>query len=136
MLERVGLAASANHYPSSLSGGMRQRLAIAQALTAKPRILLLDEPFSALDPGIRNDMHMLLRDLWHSLGLTVFMVTHDLKEGFSLGSRLWVFDKWRHDPHAPNAYGAQVTYDLPLSKMSEESYMQTLQGFSSNSLLS
>lgn len=136
MLERVGLAASANHYPSSLSGGMRQRLAIAQALTAKPRILLLDEPFGALDPGIRNDMHVLLRDLWQSLGLTVFMVTHDLKEGFSLGSRLWVFDKRRHDPHEPNAFGAQVTYDLPLSKMSEESYMQTLQGFSSNSLLS
>jgi NitT/TauT family transport system ATP-binding protein len=135
MLERVGLAASAQQYPSSLSGGMRQRLAIAQALTAKPRILLLDEPFGALDPGIRNDMHVLLRDLWRSLGLTVFMVTHDLKEGFSLGSRLWVFDKRRHDPHAPNAYGAQVTYDLPLSKMSEESYMQTLQGLGSSSLL-
>jgi len=135
MLERVGLATAANQYPSSLSGGMRQRLAIAQALTAKPRILLLDEPFGALDPGIRNDMHVLLRDLWQSLGLTVFMVTHDLKEGFSLGSRLWVFDKRRHDPHAPNAYGAQVTYDLPLSKMSEESYMQTLQGLGSGSLL-
>ena len=126
MLERVGLTASADQYPQALSGGMRQRLAIAQALIAKPRILLLDEPFGALDPGIRNDMHVLLKDLWASFGLTVFMVTHDLKEGFSLGTRLWVFDKRRHDPHAPQAYGASVTYDLNLATTSEDDYEKTL----------
>jgi NitT/TauT family transport system ATP-binding protein len=81
----------------------------------QPRVLLLDEPFGALDPGIRKDMHALLLELWRETRLTVFMVTHDLSEGFSLGTRLMVFDKTRHDPHAPMAYGARVTYDLPLN---------------------
>ena len=114
MLERVGLGHALNRYPSELSGGMQQRLAIAQALMKKPRILLLDEPFGALDPGIRGDMHQLIRELWLQQGLTIFMVTHDLKEGFALGSRLWVFDKSRHDPQSPQRYGAQITYDIPL----------------------
>lgn len=112
MLEQVGLSHALNRYPHELSGGMKQRLAIAQALICKPRILLLDEPFGALDPGIRADMHSLVLDLWRKHKLTIFMVTHDLKEGFYLGTRLWVFDKLRHDPHAPNAYGASITYDL------------------------
>ena len=116
MLEKVGLAHTVSKYPHELSGGMRQRLAIAQALLAKPRILLLDEPFGALDPGIRADMHELVLDLWREHKLTIFMVTHDLKEGFHLGTRLWVFDKPRHDPHAPEAYGATITYDLPISR--------------------
>ena len=83
MLERVGLGAALDKYPHQLSGGMQQRLAIAQALVMKPRVLLLDEPFGALDPGIRKDMHDLLLALWRETGLTIFMVTHDLKEGFS-----------------------------------------------------
>jgi len=94
---------------------MQQRLAIAQALIMKPRVLLLDEPFGALDPGIRKDMHQLLLELWRETRLTVFMVTHDLSEGFSLGTRLLVFDKVRVDPHAPGAYGARITYDIPLN---------------------
>ena len=92
MLEKVGLTQAANRFPSELSGGMQQRLAIAQALLMQPRILLLDEPFGALDPGIRKDMHALIRELWTEQNLTVFMITHDLSEGFELGSRLWVFD--------------------------------------------
>jgi NitT/TauT family transport system ATP-binding protein len=115
MLVKVGLSNSANKYPHQLSGGMQQRLAIAQALMAKPRILLLDEPFGALDPGIRKDMHALLLELWQQSGLTVFMVTHDLSEGFQLGTRLMVFDKVRIDHQAPEAYGATVTYDIPLN---------------------
>ncbi|GAB5096293.1 MULTISPECIES: ABC transporter ATP-binding protein [unclassified Caballeronia] len=114
MLERVGLAAALDKYPHQLSGGMQQRLAIAQALMMKPRILLLDEPFGALDPGIRRDMHELLLKLWRESGLTIFMVTHDLKEGFTLGSRVLVFDKVRVDPQAPGAYGARITYNIPL----------------------
>lgn len=113
-IEAVGLTPAINKYPHELSGGMQQRLAIAQALMKKPKILLLDEPFGALDPGIRADMHVLIRDIWQKNNLTIFMVTHDIKEGFELGSRLWVFDKVRHDEHAPGAYGAQVTFDLPL----------------------
>ncbi|WP_320535059.1 ABC transporter ATP-binding protein [Robbsia andropogonis] len=114
MLERVGLGPSLDKFPHQLSGGMQQRLAIAQALVMKPRILLLDEPFGALDPGIRRDMHALLLTLWRESGLTIFMVTHDLKEGFTLGNRVLVFDKVRVDPHAPGAYGARITYNIPL----------------------
>ncbi|BBU31575.1 ABC transporter ATP-binding protein [Burkholderia sp. THE68] len=116
MLARVGLADSLDKYPHQLSGGMQQRLALAQALVMKPRVLLLDEPFGALDPGIRRDMHELLTGLWREAKLTVFMVTHDLKEGFTLGSRVLVFDKVRIDPQAPQAYGARITYDIPLER--------------------
>jgi len=110
----VGLDHAADKYPHELSGGMQQRLALAQALIKRPRILLLDEPFGALDPGIRADMHKLVLSLWKEQNLTVFMITHDITEGFYLGTRLWVFDKPRLDPQAPNAYGAKVTYDLPV----------------------
>ncbi len=114
MLVRVGLERSSASYPSELSGGMQQRLALAQALVKAPRILLLDEPFGALDPGHRADMHELILDLHRELELTVFMVTHDIAEGFRLGSRLLVFDKPRVDPHKPELYGATVTFDLPV----------------------
>ncbi len=120
LLDSVGLSAAANKYPQELSGGMKQRLAIAQALIRKPRILLLDEPFGALDPGIRADMHQLILKLWREHQLTIFMVTHDLREGFYLGTRLWVFDKLRRDPHAPEAYGANITYDLPVTRKNNE----------------
>jgi NitT/TauT family transport system ATP-binding protein len=113
-LDHIGLGAARRRYPTQLSGGMQQRLAIAQALLMRPRILLLDEPFGALDPGIRADMHQLLLGLWRDMGMTVFMVTHDIHEAFKLGTRLLVFDKVRHDPQAPESYGATITYDLPL----------------------
>ena len=115
MLLKVGLCQSLDKYPHQLSGGMQQRLAIAQALIVRPRMLLLDEPFGALDPGIRKDMHALLLQLWRETQLTVFMVTHDLSEGFHLGTRLLVFDKVRIDEQAPLAYGARITYDIPLN---------------------
>lgn len=113
-LDAVGLGHARDRYPAELSGGMQQRLAIAQALAPKPKLLLLDEPFGALDPGTRAQMHELITRLWSETGMTLFMVTHDLKEAFALGSRLLVFDKVRHDPQEPNAYGATITYDLPL----------------------
>lgn len=116
MLKAVGLEQSAHKYPSELSGGMQQRLSIAQALVKKPKILLLDEPFGALDPGSKSDMHELVHGLWETYGLTVFMVTHDVKEAFELGTRLLVFDKVRNDPHAPNAYGAMIVNDIKLDK--------------------
>lgn len=116
MLESVGLADSLRLYPAQMSGGMQQRLAIAQALIKRPRILLLDEPFGALDPGIRADMHGLITRLWREHGLTIIMVTHDIKEAFSLGTRVLTLDKRRHDPHAPQRYGAGVVYDLELTR--------------------
>lgn len=116
MIKAVGLEQSAHKYPSELSGGMQQRLSIAQALVKKPKILLLDEPFGALDPGSRSDMQELVHGLWQTYGLTAFMVTHDVKEAFELGTRLLVFDKVRNDPQAPNAYGATVVNDIKLDK--------------------
>lgn len=116
MLEAVGLAAHSDKCPNALSGGMQQRLAIAQSLVCQPRILLLDEPFGALDPGTRAQMHQLLLPLWRERKMTVIMVTHDLKEAFGLGTRLLAFDKPRIDPQAPQRYGALVTYDLDLRR--------------------
>lgn len=115
MLIEVGLGDSLDLYPSQLSGGMQQRLAIAQALMARPRALLLDEPFGALDPGIRQDMHRLILRLWEEHGLTVLMVTHDIVEAFKLGTRVLAFDKRRIDPHAPHRFGATAVYDIPLT---------------------
>ncbi|MCI4666185.1 MAG: ABC transporter ATP-binding protein [Neomegalonema sp.] len=119
-LERIGLAHMANAWPSALSGGMQQRLAIAQALAKRPRVLLLDEPFGALDPGTRVSMHQFLLELWRETGMTVFMVSHDLSEAFTLGTRVLVFDKPRWDPHDPTAYGATITYDFKLDDKKQE----------------
>ena len=116
VIEAVGLGPSREKYPAQLSGGMQQRLAIAQTLVRKPKVLLLDEPFGALDPGTKAQMHELVSRLWREERLTVFMVTHDIKEGFTLATRVLTFDKVRVDPGAPNAYGATVTYDLKLTR--------------------
>jgi NitT/TauT family transport system ATP-binding protein len=129
-LDRIGLGHMGDAYPSALSGGMQQRLAIAQALTARPRILLLDEPFGALDPGTRLSMHYFLMELQRDTKMTIFMVTHDLEEAFKLGDRVIVFDKTRWDPHDPAAYGATITYDfdarnggIPYQTITEETHV-------------
>jgi len=114
MLVSVGLGAALDVYPAHLSGGMQQRLAIAQALVMRPRILLLDEPFGALDPGVRLDMHGLITGLWREHKLTILMVTHDIKEAFKLGTRVLALDKRRHDAQAPNRFGSTVVYDFAL----------------------
>jgi NitT/TauT family transport system ATP-binding protein len=116
MLRHVGLGDNLDVYPSALSGGMQQRLAVAQALITHPRILLLDEPFGALDPGVRLDMHELITNLWREKGLTILMVTHDIKEAFKLGTRVIAIDKRRKDPQAPHRYGSTAVYDFPLDK--------------------
>ena len=116
LLAEVGLEAHLDKYPSALSGGMQQRLAIAQALARRPRVLLLDEPFGALDPGTRVQMHALIRKLWRACGTTVIMVTHDIKEAFDLGTRLIALDRVRNDPQAAGRYGATITYDLDLKR--------------------
>ncbi|MGH7788110.1 MAG: ABC transporter ATP-binding protein [Candidatus Binatia bacterium] len=116
ILTHVGLDAAHDKYPTQLSGGMQQRLAIAQALIKKPKVLLLDEPFGALDPGIRADMHVLMRRLFEETGMTVFMVTHDLREAFQLGTRVIAFDRYRTRPEEREAYGATVTFDIPVSR--------------------
>lgn len=116
MLDAVGLGDVLHIHPAQMSGGMQQRLAIAQALVKRPRILLLDEPFGALDPGIRADMHALITRLWRDYALTIIMVTHDIREAFTLGTRVLSIDKRRQDPHAPHRFGATAVYDLALRK--------------------
>ncbi|CCD89953.1 putative ABC transporter, ATP-binding protein [Bradyrhizobium sp. ORS 285] len=116
LIEAVGLGPHADKYPSALSGGMQQRLAIAQALAKQPRVLLLDEPFGALDPGTRAQMHALIKPLWREHNMTIVMVTHDIKEAFGLATRLIALDRPRKDPQAPERFGARITYDLDLAR--------------------
>lgn len=112
LLASVGLSEHEKKYPAALSGGMQQRLALAQALFVKPKILLLDEPFGALDPGIRGDIHALMLDLWHETELTVVMVTHDLSEAFRLGTRVIALDRKRKLPEEVHRYGSQILQDI------------------------
>ncbi len=116
LIEAVGLSQHRDKYPSALSGGMQQRLAIAQALARKPQVLLLDEPFGALDPGTRAQMHALIKPLWREHRMTVIMVTHDIKEAFALGTRLIALNHTRIDAQAQGRYGATVTYDFDLNR--------------------
>jgi NitT/TauT family transport system ATP-binding protein len=93
-LRRLGLAeADGRKYPDQLSGGMQQRVAIAQALMTQPRILLMDEAFSALDPGTRREMQRLIRSLWQATGTTILFVTHNTEEALRLGTRVIVLAK-------------------------------------------
>ena len=114
LIDAVGLSQAVDKYPAALSGGMQQRLALAQALMMKPRILLLDEPFGALDPGTRVDMHHLLRKLWHETELTVVMVTHDLSEAFSLATRVIALERPRNRPEERERYGAVIAKDFEI----------------------
>ena len=90
ILQNVGLAAFANHYPYQLSGGMRQRAQIARALVMKPRVLLMDEPFGALDAQTRIQMQKLLQELVARYRTTTVFVTHDVDESLFLGDRIYV----------------------------------------------
>ncbi|WP_018388117.1 ABC transporter ATP-binding protein [Ancylobacter sp. FA202] len=112
LLTRVGLGEHAHKYPAQLSGGMQQRLALAQALIMKPKVLLLDEPFGALDPGTRKSMHELVGELWEENRMTIVMVTHDLPEAFLLGTRVIAVDRRRNDPQAPERFGATIVSDF------------------------
>jgi NitT/TauT family transport system ATP-binding protein len=111
LLVRVGLAGKERAYPSALSGGMQQRLALAQAIFNKPRVLLLDEPFGALDPGIRADIRELVKQLWRENEVTIVMVTHDLSEAFELATRVVAFERKRNRPEEYDRYGATIAHD-------------------------
>jgi NitT/TauT family transport system ATP-binding protein len=89
-LEVVGLADAARRLPRELSGGMQQRVAIARALAAEPKLLLLDEPFGALDIQIRESMQEFLHQLWQRTGLTALLITHDLEEALLLANRVHI----------------------------------------------
>jgi NitT/TauT family transport system ATP-binding protein len=106
-LESVGLRDSADAHPWQLSGGMQQRVAIARAIAYEPSILLMDEPFAAVDAQTRADLEDLVRQLWRRLGITVLFVTHDIDESVYLGQRVLVLS------NRPTVVLADVRVDLP-----------------------
>ncbi len=106
-LRHMGLNESdAGKYPHQLSGGMQQRVAIAQALIMKPKILLMDEAFSALDPGTRTGMQKLIKQIWRETGTTILFVTHNTREAVSLSTRVIAL--------APGSAGSTVALDVQI----------------------
>jgi NitT/TauT family transport system ATP-binding protein len=106
-ISRVGLSGFENHYPHQLSGGMRKRVALAQTFINEPQILLMDEPFSALDVQTRTMMEDELLHMWSSLSASVVFVTHDLEEAISLADRVCVLTS------GPGTVKGIYTIDLP-----------------------
>ena len=109
-LAAVGLPDAARAYPWQLSGGMQQRVAIARALAYEPRLLLMDEPFAAVDAQTRADLEDLIRSIWRSTGVTILFVTHDIDEAVYLGGRVVVLSS------SPTVVQDDVTVDLPAER--------------------
>src|SRR5690242_9122034 len=107
LLELVGLGGFENHYPWELSGGMQQRVAIARALAYEPEVLLMDEPFAAVDAQTRADLEDPVRRLWRERGITILFVTHDIDEAVYLGERVIVLSA------SPTVVREQLKVDLP-----------------------
>lgn len=106
-LEAVGLAHVPKSYPWQLSGGMQQRVAIARAVAYQPEVLLMDEPFAAVDAQTRADLEDLVRRVWKQLGVTVLFVTHDIDESVYLGSRVVILSS------SPTVIQQDIKIDLP-----------------------
>ena len=106
-LAAVGLAEAHAAYPWQLSGGMQQRVAIARAIAYEPRVLLMDEPFAAVDAQTRADLEDLIRDLWHRFGVTTLFVTHDIDEAVYLGQRVLILSG------SPTVVRQDLLIDLP-----------------------
>ena len=109
-IKKVGLAGTENKYPKQLSGGMRQRVAIARTLACKPRIILMDEPFGALDVGTRLEMQNLINQLWEEIEGTILFVTHDISEAVYLADNIHIFSA------GPGTIVDEIAVDLPLHR--------------------
>ncbi len=109
-LEEVGLAHAARTYPWQLSGGMQQRVAIARAVAYQPEVLVMDEPFAAVDAHTRADLEDLVRSVWRDLGVTVLFVTHDIDESVYLGERVLVLSS------SPTVVQDDLVVDLPAER--------------------
>jgi NitT/TauT family transport system ATP-binding protein len=130
MLERVQLAEHRHKYPHELSGGMQQRVAIAQALMAKPRVLMMDEPFGALDPETREAMQVLILQLWEQDQMTVFFVTHDMEEAVYLGTRILVLSQHYTDDRGAGARrGAKIVADYHLDTHAQSTEVKRTAAF-------
>lgn len=114
-LEVVGLAEFAKALPKELSGGMKQRVAIARALACQPKVLLLDEPFGALDVQTREAMQQFLLQLWQQTGTTILMITHDVGEAVFLSQRIYVLTS------QPGTIQREVRIDLPRDRITDSS---------------
>ncbi|QTG82895.1 ABC transporter ATP-binding protein [Arthrobacter crystallopoietes] len=106
-LEAVGLSHVPQSYPWQLSGGMQQRVAIARAVAYQPEVLLMDEPFAAVDAQTRADLEDLIRTVWRKLGVTVLFVTHDIDESVYLGERVIILSS------SPTVIQEDLAIDLP-----------------------
>ncbi|MCL1474864.1 ABC transporter ATP-binding protein [Argonema antarcticum] len=106
-LSVVGLSGFAKALPRELSGGMKQRVAIARALASEPKVLLMDEPFGALDVHTKESMHEFMLDLWRRTNITVFMITHDVEEAVFLSNRIYALGA------RPGTVRKEITIDLP-----------------------
>jgi NitT/TauT family transport system ATP-binding protein len=106
-IKKVGLSGHERKYPHQLSGGQQQRVAIARSLALRPKIILMDEPFSALDEPTRYEMQRLIMELWHEVEATVFIVTHSIAEAVFLGDRVWVITP------APGRIGKEFQETIP-----------------------
>ncbi len=109
-LRAVGLGDVHGAYPWQLSGGMQQRVAIARAIAYGPRVLLMDEPFAAVDAQTRADLEDLIRSVWQRLGVTLLFVTHDIDESVYLGQRVIVLSA------APTRVAEDIAIDLPAAR--------------------
>ncbi len=119
-LEKAGMAEHAHKHPHQLSGGQRQRAAIAQTLIQQPKVLCMDEPFSALDPGTRESMQMFLLELWEELMMTIFFITHDLEEAVFLGTRLIALSQYYTDDRGEGENvnrGSKIVVDRAISPL-------------------
>jgi NitT/TauT family transport system ATP-binding protein len=116
--------------PHQLSGGQQQRVALAQALIMKPKIILMDEPFGALDSGTREQMQTLLLSLWEEFDMTVFFVTHDLEEAIFLGTRIIVLSQYYTDGRGDILNrGAKVVYSKALPRIASSTAVKTRPDF-------
>ena len=113
-LERVGLYEHRHKFPHELSGGMKQRVAIAQAMVMEPKVLLMDEPFGALDIGTREAMQVFVLEQWQSEHQTVVFVTHDLEEAIYIGTRLVVISQYYSNEDGTPGVGATVVKDVDI----------------------
>jgi NitT/TauT family transport system ATP-binding protein len=116
LLQSIGLEpADALKYPHELSGGMQQRVAIAQALLMKPKVLLMDEPFGALDDRTRSTMQRFIIEQWRAHKMTVFFVTHDLEEALLLGTRVMALSQYWSEGDGDPALGAKIVCDRKIA---------------------
>jgi NitT/TauT family transport system ATP-binding protein len=113
LLGLCGLSAFEGHYPDQLSGGMKQRIGIVRALAAEPRVLLMDEPFGALDTQTRSVMQEILTDMWQEFRISVFFITHDVEEAVFLSDRVYVMTA------RPGRIKAEVAIGLPRPRTAE-----------------